>query len=253
MVLATAMALLVFLASESAFRGALAAVGALAALEMRRLAHQLAPSPALWLMVPVVPALAAWQWGWLPIDANETALLLFLFGVAPAVAALLSSRGGDAARDPQNAPVAASLLCFGAAYLASAVVALAGLHGIDRWLVFLVVAIVGTSDTAAYYGGKATGRNKLAPSVSPNKTVEGSLWGLVCAVLAVAIYSLVRLDGLDPIVLGAGALTAVAGQIGDLVESLFKRSAGVKDSGNLLPGHGGVVRVAEGVGALARG
>ena len=77
--------------------------------------------------------------------------------------------------------------------------------------------------------------------MSPNKTIEGSLWGLGCAVLAVAIYSFIRLEGLDPVVLAAGALTAVAGQIGDLVESLFKRAAGVKDSGNILPGHGGVL------------
>lgn len=240
LVLATAMALLVFLAPEPVFRGIVAAIGMLAALEMRRIADKLAPSPSLWLLVPAVPVLAAWQWQWLPVSESP-ALLLFLLSVVPAVAALLASRGGVAERDPRHAPVAAALLCFGAVYLASAVVALAGLHGVDRWLVFLVVAIVTVSDTAAYYGGKATGRHKLAPAVSPNKTIEGSAWGLGCAVLAVGVYSLVRLGGLEPVVLVAGALTAVAGQIGDLVESLFKRAAGVKDSGDLLPGHGGVL------------
>src|SRR5205085_1718779 len=86
------------------------------------------------------------------------------------------------------------------------------------------------------------GRHKLAPRISPGKTVEGAAGGLVAG--AVAAWALNRLLGLDQadagmLLLGAGA--AVAGQFGDLAESLLKRTAGVKDMSNLLPGHGGVL------------
>ena len=133
LVLATAMALLVFLASESVFRAALAGIGMLAAVEMRRLTQKLAAEPGT-LCSWFAAVAARWRLGsgaGYRSDAHAFVLLLFLFGVLPAVAALLTSRGGVAERDPQHAPVAASLLCFGVAYLASAVVALAGLHAID--------------------------------------------------------------------------------------------------------------------------
>ena len=81
----------------------------------------------------------------------------------------------------------------------------------------------------------------MAPVVSPNKSWEGAVAGLVVAVLATAAWSWWRLDRLSWPLIALGAVTAVAAQMGDLVESLIKRGAGVKDSGNLFPGHGGVL------------
>jgi phosphatidate cytidylyltransferase len=103
------------------------------------------------------------------------------------------------------------------------------------------------ADTAAYFGGKLFGKHKLAPVVSPGKTVEGGVAGLATAVLLGAVLGWLLL-GIHPntgvaLLVGAlmGLLMSVTVQMGDLVESLFKREAGVKDSGNLLPGHGGIL------------
>lgn len=109
-------------------------------------------------------------------------------------------------------------------------------------LVFLLFFVVWASDVAAYYVGHGLGRHALAPSVSPKKTVEGAIGGLLGALLAsfaARVWFIRRLAPIDCIILGA-ALGAV-GIVGDLVESMLKRSAGVKDSASLVPGHGGLL------------
>jgi phosphatidate cytidylyltransferase len=105
----------------------------------------------------------------------------------------------------------------------------------------LVVLATWIGDTAAYLIGRAFGRRKLAPLLSPNKTIEGSLGGLAGAAVVGALVFVGF--GLGVWWLGAvvGAIVGVAGQIGDLFESFLKRQAGVKDSGALIPGHGGVL------------
>ncbi len=109
------------------------------------------------------------------------------------------------------------------------------------YLVLLLVAAVYFGDTAALYGGKTFGRHKLAPGVSPSKTWEGAVFGLAGSVLAGVAT---RVLFLPEIPTGTVALLAfvlgVVGILGDLSESLLKRAAGVKDSGSLLPGHGGM-------------
>jgi phosphatidate cytidylyltransferase len=116
-------------------------------------------------------------------------------------------------------------------------------------LVTLAIVAVGLSDTGAYFVGSAIGRHKMAPAVSPKKSWEGAAGGLVFAVLGLgACYLIARQTGwaiwpgwvLWQFLL-VGALLSVAGQIGDLVESMLKRDAGVKDSGSIFPGHGGVL------------
>ncbi len=104
----------------------------------------------------------------------------------------------------------------------------------------LLVMVVWASDTAAYFAGRAFGRHRLWPRVSPAKTWEGGLAGLLAATLVGAIATGILGKGitLGIIVGGVGSL---AGQLGDLTESALKRYAGVKDSGNLIPGHGGVL------------
>lgn len=131
------------------------------------------------------------------------------------------------------------LLAFGIPYFALPPLALYRLHLVDDWLVLLVVAIVAFGDSGAYFVGRAFGRHKLAPVVSPKKTWEGAAGGLAAALLVTAAWSWWRLGEVRPELVALAALAAVAGQLGDLVESLVKRGAGVKDSGRLLPGHGG--------------
>ncbi len=111
-------------------------------------------------------------------------------------------------------------------------------------LFFLPVALTWLSDTAAYFGGRRFGRRKLAPVVSPNKTVEGGVLGLLAGPAGALVYGYLVLpslpDALGPVVLvGLGFLIAAAAILGDLAESALKRECGVKDSSGLLPGHGG--------------
>ncbi len=117
------------------------------------------------------------------------------------------------------------------------------LGGAGSGAVLLALGLAWFADTGAYFAGRLLGRHKLYASVSPNKTVEGAVGGLVASVVWAALASLTYLRHVLPLahvpVLGlvAGAL----GQAGDLGESLLKRSTGVKDSGALVPGHGGVL------------
>ncbi|MBT2654361.1 phosphatidate cytidylyltransferase [Bacillus sp. ISL-18] len=109
--------------------------------------------------------------------------------------------------------------------------------------VFYSLFIIWATDSGAYFVGKAMGKNKLWPEISPNKTVEGSLGGVVCAVIVGILFSLFSTTipvGLVTL-MGITVVLSVFGQIGDLVQSAFKRHFNVKDSGNILPGHGGIL------------
>jgi phosphatidate cytidylyltransferase len=106
----------------------------------------------------------------------------------------------------------------------------------------LLLAVIIASDIFAYFTGHALGRHKLAPQVSPGKTVEGAIGGLVGAALASALIATwLFKDQSVVLVMTMGVLVAMAGIVGDLLESLFKRYVGVKDSGTLFPGHGGAL------------
>ncbi len=111
----------------------------------------------------------------------------------------------------------------------------------ELW-VFLLLIVVFIGDACAYYVGSYWGRRKLCPGVSPNKTVEGAVGGLIAGLSAGALYKsfLLPLLPWGPSLLCFVSIN-IAGQMGDLFESLLKRTAGIKDSGTLLPGHGGVL------------
>ena len=104
-----------------------------------------------------------------------------------------------------------------------------------------VIAVVAISDSAQYFSGRAFGRRKLAPAVSPAKTVEGALGGLIVVVAFGGLTSSLVTTGGPAVGAGLALSLAAAGIVGDLFESLLKRSAGVKDSSTLIPGHGGVL------------
>ncbi|HEX6739534.1 MAG TPA: phosphatidate cytidylyltransferase [Vicinamibacteria bacterium] len=171
------------------------------------------------------------------------------FGAAlwPAAALLASMAllGGGRDMGERVTTVAATLL--GAVYLGGLCGAIAGLRlaaPLDRgpWRILLLLAVIMAADTAAYFVGNVIGRHKLAPSVSPGKTWEGFAGGMaggVAGALAVRAAALTELPLADAALLGLGV--AALGAAGDLVESVLKRWAGVKDSGTLFPGHGGVL------------
>jgi phosphatidate cytidylyltransferase len=114
---------------------------------------------------------------------------------------------------------------------------------------FLLYCSVWTADSAAYYVGTYTGKNKLCPSISPNKTVEGAYGSVVGGAVGALIIKLV-LHIPDISIIGVIIIGAVMGTstiIGDLIESMFKRDAGVKDSSGLIPGHGGLLDKVDGL------
>jgi phosphatidate cytidylyltransferase len=156
------------------------------------------------------------------------------------VAALVLSR-------PDDMPTASARLAaagFGIFYVAGLIVSLPLIHRRpdgSLW-VTLALAVTFACDTGAYFAGRSLGRHKLAPAVSPGKTVEGGVGGLLAAFAftVVARYTFFpALTWLDCVLVGLAA--GILGPIGDLTESMLKRSAGVKDSGNLIPGHGGML------------
>jgi phosphatidate cytidylyltransferase len=110
-----------------------------------------------------------------------------------------------------------------------------------RSAVLLLLAVIVVSDSAQYYTGRTFGRRPLAPTISPKKTVEGAIGGMVFGTLAMAVGG--RYVFASPLWILAllGAAISLLGIVGDLFESLLKRSAGMKDSSNLIPGHGGVL------------
>jgi phosphatidate cytidylyltransferase len=186
-------------------------------------------------------------------------LVAYTLGLAAtwaAVPILLLAAGAYAlaTRPPERGPItAAALTVFGAVYLGGLLafaVPLRQAQHLDRaaatLLFFLPVVVTWLADTAAYFGGRSWGRRKLAPLVSPNKTVAGAVSAVVAGPAVALAYGafLAPLGGLrlDPVLTVLfGLAAAVAGIIGDLVESLVKRECGVKDASHILPGHGGIL------------
>jgi phosphatidate cytidylyltransferase len=169
------------------------------------------------------------------VDVVLPVLLAILIGTG-----LLALAGGSPS--PQTLTRAAVMmmapLYVGLPLGALASIAHANGPGSVTWMIVLIAA----SDSAQYYTGRALGRRMLAPAISPAKTVEGAIGGLVAAAIVAPLAGRWCLPGKSVATLAIlGLLLAAFGMAGDLFESLLKRSAGVKDSSNIIPGHGGVL------------
>lgn len=171
--------------------------------------------------------------------ALDVPLVLALSAVALALGIVALGRHAPAPHVPGSA--AAGL--FGAVYVGvplGLVAVIRDNHG-PKAVLFVILTVI-ASDTAQFYVGSTFGRHRLAPAVSPKKSVEGALGGLAAAAIVSACFGDVAWPALGPGWLAAiGLLIAALGIAGDLFESLLKRSADVKDSSQLIPGHGGVL------------
>lgn len=213
----------------------------LAVLEYVHLADALAPGGPNRLLLILVPlamfALTPQMWLQSGIEPAMGMLGLAFFALSVCLGTLVLLF-----RVPIESGLASmGAIAYGVPYLALPAASLYHLQQLDPWVLVLLFAIVWLGDSAAYYCGRAWGRRKLAPLVSPNKTWEGAIASLVAALVAAAVWSWLRLGMVSTGLLVLAVVTSLAAQIGDLVESLIKRAAGAKDSGTLLPGHGGVL------------
>jgi phosphatidate cytidylyltransferase len=211
-------------------------VAALAFVEYARLVR------AIGAEFPFVPALLATLGacvvGALPMTFGVMALPAFgLALLAVAVSLMLSGAHGAPLVNGAATAMLAPL------YIGLPLGALVAIHTVaGREGVLTLVATVAASDTMQYYMGRTFGRRPLAPTISPKKTIEGAIGGFVFAPLALVALAQWSLPGAPPAAVWAVGLgLVVAGIAGDLFESALKRAAGMKDSGDLIPGHGGVL------------
>jgi phosphatidate cytidylyltransferase len=166
---------------------------------------------------------------------NNDVFFLFLLGIA--VLTLATNRPMVEALPAAGISSSALLLV---AFPLSFAVRLHGISGIGPRLLLFALVMTWAGDTVAYFVGRAIGKHTFAPILSPKKTWEGAIGGLVGSLLVGLAFSYWIKEPV-PQMLAMAGVGSIAGQVGDLLESAYKRSAGVKDSGALLPGHGGIL------------
>ena len=181
----------------------------------------------------LIPLLGEIELGFVSSEAVLTAVLIIAF-----VDSLFFEE--QLARSPQRV----GLAVLGVIYPGLLLAALVRLRQLDRgeWWIILAITVTWLNDTGAYFAGRAFGRRKLFPRISPSKTWEGAIGGAAGSILGALVvqhFWLPALPAWDAAAIGAGA--AVLGPLGDLSESMLKRAFGRKDSGRLLPGHGGLL------------
>lgn len=241
------------------------------ALPLTVLAILFLPTLGLAALVAVLMLLAAWEWGGMA-SLHGLARLIFMACTALLIGWVLEARCVDG-----SFPVGTLLFGLSAAFwlavvglvirfpegwkgtlgwkpiglfvglivLATPVAAVAYLDEADQGplLILVLCLMIWGADTGAYAAGRMLGRHRLVPRVSPGKTLEGGIGGLLIAMIVGSLSALVLgYDGSRTLAMALlGAWIAVVSIVGDLTLSMFKRSAGIKDSGRLFPGHGGVL------------
>ena len=220
------------------------------------------------LFVIIVIAVAAWEWAGFAKHAMP-GRLVYLMVVVSLTIAMLAWTGvfqETAIRERSSAifwiaalfwilgvpywivrmpmhPPGWLVLAIGLVVLLSTALAIIDLRAVGVGVLLAIMAIVWVSDVAAYFVGRAIGKHKLAPRVSPGKTIEGAIGALI----GVAVYTIAATLAFDliPATIAAVLVAAIGlacfGIFGDLFESALKRQAGIKDSGDILPGHGGIL------------
>jgi phosphatidate cytidylyltransferase len=239
--------LLIFLGPRWLVALAVAAVAALAAWEFLGLAKSSGANPPRVAVLVAIAALFAANFAW--DQRDQIAAILGILSLALLVYCTFF-------RPVEQMLADASTSIFCLFYIGMTLVTLPALREETNGpsLVAFLLCVVWAGDTAALYVGRAWGRHKMAPSLSPNKTWEGALGSLAGSLLVTGVllglahlfatqWDKVWLSYPEDLWywLGLAVLINVAAQVGDLAESALKRSAGVKDSGCLLPGHGGVL------------
>jgi phosphatidate cytidylyltransferase len=225
------------------------------------------PPVAAALVIAFLVLAGAWEWsGFLGLSTSAARYIyVVLIGGLMAIVVLLFPERSDLVLKiacvwwciafiwtflfPTAIPIAIRWLA-GALVLVPLFVALLFLYKLSPQLLLFALLIVWVADMGAYFAGKKFGRVKLAPSISPGKTWEGVLGGLIMVAILTIVwgqYADMKLAVMLPFCLAVGALSVV----GDLTVSMFKRTAGVKDSGKLFPGHGGVLDRVDSVSAAA--
>jgi len=204
---------------------------------------------ALWALLTIVACIALIEWaglvrahrarlgiGLLVLLVGMSYALPMLWGTDRATLALLLIAAMAMAMFPKTA-----LTAVGVGYIGSAAIAILFLREqpLGFALALWALATVWATDIGAYFAGRAIGGPKLAPAISPKKTWAGLVGGMVAAGIAGA--AIAKLGHLPPRCLWIAPLLAIVAQVGDLVESGMKRHVGVKDSGKILPGHGGLL------------
>lgn len=213
--------------------GVALAVTALAFTEYEKIVDAIGAKVPYWTtLLATLLAGAMVPFQWVDISSILAATLLLI-----AVNVLISDRVGT----PILADTAAAALA--PVYIGLPLGSLVGVHAIaGREAVLLLIATVAVSDTAQYYAGRTFGRTPLAPLRSPKKTREGAAGGFIVAPIFLVAAGAYWLPFASPVWLAAlGVGIVSAGIIGDLFESMLKRAADMKDSGTLIPGHGGVL------------
>lgn len=229
---AGAVALVWFLDSPLLLAVALG-VAALAFVEYARIVRAIGATIPWWTSGgATLLACAMVPYPWVSAEGVLVAALILV-----AINVLVSDRTGPPTLGDSAAGVMAPV------YIGVPLGSLVGVHAIaGREAVLLLMATVAVSDTAQYYTGRAFGRTPLAPRHSPKKTREGAVGGFLVAPAVLAVAGRWWLPGVPAWALVLlGVAIVVAGITGDLFESMLKRAAGMKDSGSLIPGHGGVL------------
>ena len=217
------------------------------------------------LFIGLVVTLGAWEWarlagfsaqsmrvGYAAVVAFMLLVMHLLPGLAPWILGASVIWWGIATylvlTYPQSSEHWASAACKLAVGLLILLPAWQGLvlikqEPLGNWLIMAVMVLVWGADIGAYFSGRAFGKRKLAPQVSPGKSWEGVYGGLVLSLVITAIVGLVRDWSFAQMLMGliGAAVIVFISVVGDLTESMFKRQSGIKDSSNLLPGHGGVL------------